>query len=157
MDWAWLVSEGLVKGDPTYYSGEEASPEEVNHAIEVAYLAADDVQRRKFVDMAWESGDMDGNKAYWIERGAGKLPTASRSNLTQCGAVMPVSFSLKLAISGSVRPWKATPFSGVTNTEACFELASSVSRIITPALAQAWVFCTLLTLAIIVAGPVSVL
>ena len=68
MDWAWLVEEGLIDGDPNYYKSGEAKPEEVNHAIETAYLAANDTQRRKFVDMAWESGTMSGDKTYWYDR-----------------------------------------------------------------------------------------
>ena len=42
---------------------------------------------------------------------------------------------------------------GVTHAKACFEPASSVSRIITPALAQPFVFSTLSTLAIIEPEP----
>ena len=42
-----------------------------------------------------------------VEREAVELAAASRSNLTQCGAVMPASLVLKLVISVPVRPWKA--------------------------------------------------
>jgi len=85
-----------------------------------------------------------------------KLPATSRSNLTQHGAVNPVWFVLKLVASVSMRPWKATPFAGVTHPRACFEPASSVSRIITPAFAQPLVFCTLRTRAVMEPAPVSV-
>ena len=86
-----------------------------------------------------------------------KLPDASRSSLTQWGAAIPVWFVVKLVPSAAVRPSEATPFSGVTQAKACFEPASSVSRIITPAFAHAFVFRTLLIRATIEPAPVSVL
>ena len=65
MNWEWLFSEGLIEGDLPYYQG-SPSDIDVNHAIETAYLAANDEQRKKLVDMAWASGKaMGGDKEYW--------------------------------------------------------------------------------------------
>lgn len=86
-----------------------------------------------------------------------KLPATSRSSLTQCGAAIPASVVPNELVPVSVRPCEATPLPAETTAKACAEPGSRVSRIMTPALAQACVFCTLSTLAIIVPGPVRVL
>src|SRR4030042_2906808 len=88
---------------------------------------------------------------------AEKLPARSRSIFTQYGAVIPAVVSSALAPPVSGRRWKDTPEAGVTTIIACFESPLSVSRIITPALAQAFVLLTLWTLATIEPVPVSVL
>lgn len=55
-----------------------------------------------------------------------------------------------------VRRWNVIPLPGVTNMEAYAELFIIVSRIITPALDHASVFCTLVTLAMNSQSPVAV-
>ena len=54
------------------------------------------------------------------------------------------------------RNWNATPLLGVTQAKACFEPAAVVSRIITPALAQALVLVSEPTRAVMVKSPVRV-
>lgn len=66
MNWAWLFEAGLIEGDLAKYESGELSAQDINHAIKTAYLAANDAQRKKLVDMAWASGkSMGGNKEYW--------------------------------------------------------------------------------------------
>jgi hypothetical protein len=68
MNWEWLVSEGLISGDPTYYSSGQAEPDEISHAIETAYKNATDPDvRKRLVDMLWGTGAFEGDKAYWYE------------------------------------------------------------------------------------------
>jgi len=73
MNWEWLVSEGLIQGDPAYYADGKASAEEINNAVETAYLSADEEQRKQVVDMAWESGGLSGDKSYWYENHGGEV------------------------------------------------------------------------------------
>ena len=73
MNWEWLVQNGLIEGDPAYYSGGGASPEEINHAISVAYQAANDEQRKVLVDQIWSEGKATGDKAYWYEDRSGEV------------------------------------------------------------------------------------
>jgi len=68
MDWAWIVEEELVEGESGYYTSGDAKPEEVNHAIETAYLAANDEQRRKLVDMIWEEKGLTSDATYWYTK-----------------------------------------------------------------------------------------
>jgi len=86
-----------------------------------------------------------------------KKPATSRSSLTQTGAATPASVVPVAPTPVSVRPWAATPLAAETSAKEYFESASSVSRIITPALAQTLVFSMLSTLATIEPGPVRVL
>jgi hypothetical protein len=54
----------------------------------------------------------------------------------------------------AVRRWNATPLPEVTTIMACREPAVSVSRIMTPAFAHAFVFCRVATRAMISPSPV---
>lgn len=61
--WHWLVSEGLISGDPTYYSEGRADPGEYVHAMRVAAGAAgtnnatSEAFWRRLVSMGAISGD----------------------------------------------------------------------------------------------------
>ena len=55
----------------------------------------------------------------------------------------------------AVRRWNTAPLPGVTATRACRDPAASVSRIMTPALIQAFVFCSLATRAMMSPSPLS--
>ena len=55
----------------------------------------------------------------------------------------------------AVRRWKAVPWPSVAIIIACVELALSDSRIMTPALVQAFVFCSLATRAMMSPSPLS--
>ena len=82
MNWEWLVSEGLIEGDPAYYADGDAAPEEVSNAVRTAYLAADEAQRKTLVDNLWSTGAFKGDKAYWYEDRSGEvenLATAAAS------------------------------------------------------------------------------
>src|SRR4030042_3126129 len=79
-----------------------------------------------------------------------KLPEILRSTFTQYGAVIAAVVVSRLVRPVPGRRWKETPEPGVTHAKACAELGLSVSRIITPAFAQAFVFSTLTTFATIV-------
>ena len=59
---------------------------------------------------------------------------------------MPLVVVLELAPPVDVRVMNVTPVLGVTATRACGELAVRSCRIMTPALAAAFVFCTESTL-----------
>jgi len=78
-------------------------------------------------------GCYDTPSAEWV---AVNLSSASRSNFTQCGAVIPVWFTLALLALVVIRTWEATPLRGVTYTKACLEPGSSDSRIIITATEQ---------------------
>src|SRR4030042_1475684 len=86
-----------------------------------------------------------------------KLPEIPRSNFTQYGAVTPDWLVLKLTPPLEGRPCEATPLTGVIQAKACADSGASDSRIITPALAQPLVLSMLLTFAIIVPAPLSIL
>jgi hypothetical protein len=72
MNWEWLIQQGLIKAEPNYYPA-KASPEEINHAIEVAYKAANDEQRKTLVDMIWSEGKATGEKTYWYQNRSGEV------------------------------------------------------------------------------------
>jgi hypothetical protein len=72
-----------------------------------------------------------------------RLP--ARARRTQYGALGPDRPVLWLEEFADTRRWKAAPFDGVSAMKACLEPVAVDSRIITPALAQEWVFCWLLT------------
>ena len=78
----------------------------------------------------------------------------ARSIFTHHGAP-PAVASLLLSPLNSTRRWKAIPLSGVTAVIACLDDASSVSRIITPALAQPSVCETVSTRATSEPSPTS--
>jgi len=78
MSWSWVVSEGLIQGDASYYDG-DPSASDLNNAVEVAYLAADDDQRKKLVDMLWESGSLSGDKTYWYTNRSGEVGDLANS------------------------------------------------------------------------------
>ena len=65
MDWTWLVSNGLIAGDPYYYAKGQATPDEVANAIETAYKNSTDANRKQLVDMMWGTGVFEGDKSYW--------------------------------------------------------------------------------------------
>ncbi|MBA7700956.1 hypothetical protein ES703_109682 [subsurface metagenome] len=67
---------------------------------------------------------------------------------------MPSLKDLSVVPPAVLRYWNLTPFSGVTSSATLRESGSSVSRIITPALAHGSVLSTLSTFAIIAAAPV---
>jgi hypothetical protein len=54
-----------------------------------------------------------------------------------------------------VRRWNVSPLEAVTAIIACRESEDNDSRIMTPAFAQGFVFCRLVTRATIVPSPVS--
>lgn len=69
--WDNLVSMGLIQGDPGYYSGGAAMPDEYRNALQVALAGADPTQRRFIVDYLFDSGAAQGDRNYWYEpRGA---------------------------------------------------------------------------------------
>lgn len=65
MNWEWLVRHGLIEGDPNYYASGQATSAEYAHAIETAYRAADDVERKELVNMLWSTGKFAGDPSYW--------------------------------------------------------------------------------------------
>jgi hypothetical protein len=78
-----------------------------------------------------------------------------RTTFTQYGATAVPLPVLVLTHPVQLRDWNTKPFPGVRNTPAWAEFAPSVARIITPAFAQAFVFCWLATRATIAPSPVS--
>jgi hypothetical protein len=79
---------------------------------------------------------------------------AERLSLSHIGTP-PVEPTLALVPPTAERDCSAVPFVGVTNTLACFEFAASVSRTITPDLAQAFVLVRPVTLAMISVLPLT--
>ena len=77
-----------------------------------------------------------------------------RVSFTQRGTTMPACVVPTLTSLLVRRRWKATPLPGVATTIAWREPGSSVSRIITPPLAQTLVFVMLSTRAMIEPSPV---
>ena len=88
------------------------------------------------------------------EREAVKVLPA-RTILTQEGATTPAMVVDAEIPPAATRRWKDAPWPGVRTIEACAEPGASVSRIITPALAQTFVFRTLVTRATTVPSPLS--
>src|SRR4030042_332049 len=86
-----------------------------------------------------------------------RLPDKSRSIFTQYGAVIEPVVVSRLVWPVPGRRWKETPEPGVTTIIACAEAGPSVSRITTPAFAQAFVFSTLWTFATIEPAPFNIL
>ena len=77
-----------------------------------------------------------------------------RTSRTQYGAARPV-FPVTLEAEPPVplRCWSAVPFAGVMKLMTYCDEASSVSRIITPTLAQVAVFCIFNTRAVMEQSP----
>ena len=66
MNWEWAVEQGLLpKTDPAWYSSGQATAEEYDNAIQVAYSNANDEQRKKLIDMLWSTGEFEGDKEHW--------------------------------------------------------------------------------------------
>src|SRR3989440_3829749 len=74
---------------------------------------------------------------------------------SQIGADPLNCAALALAPPVAARYWNAMPFDGDTIASACLEFASSDSRIITPALAQASVLPSVRTRAVITSAAFS--
>jgi hypothetical protein len=65
--WQWMVSQGLITGDANYYISGQAQEAEYGHAIETAYRASNDTQRRQLVDWMWSTGLYSGDATYWYQ------------------------------------------------------------------------------------------
>ena len=83
-----------------------------------------------------------------------RLPT--RVSRTQYGATTCGPAVRLLPPPAEMRRWKEVPLPGVITIIACREFAVSDCRIMTPALAESFVFCTPLTRARISPSPVMV-
>jgi hypothetical protein len=79
-----------------------------------------------------------------------------RVSRTQYGAVAAAPPLCVVAPPLLARRWYASPLPGVTIIIPCAAPADVEARIITPALVQAWTFCTLATRAVIVPSPTIV-
>ena len=79
-----------------------------------------------------------------------------RTNLTQYGAVTDPLEEFAVDPPVLTRRWNVSPFPGVTAANTCRDVAVNVSRIMTPALAQEFVFWSVATRATISPSPVSV-
>src|SRR5882724_9000504 len=77
-----------------------------------------------------------------------------RTSLTQYGAAFPATTASEVPPPVELRHWNETPLTGVTNMLDSLLLAAKVSRIMTPALVQLFVFCSLTTRATIWPSPV---
>lgn len=110
MDWAWLVDNGLIAGDPTYYSSGKATAAEYGNAVMTAYKnATDPAVRRQLVDMLWSTGVFEGSKEYWYED-----RTAEVSDLESAATKLaPLTgtgdkTSPRFGIAGGAQLWKDT-------------------------------------------------
>ena len=66
MDWAWIISQGLIQGSATHYEQEGYLQDwEYGKAIQYAYSAANDAQRKQLIDMLWATGGFQGDQTYW--------------------------------------------------------------------------------------------
>ena len=72
---AWLVNAGLIQGDPNYYSGGSAAPEEYTNAIRTAITnldsASDQTARTEFFRRLQETGAFEGDPNYYASGKAG--------------------------------------------------------------------------------------
>ena len=73
MNWQWMVDEGLIEGDAAYYADGDAKPEEISDAVRIAYLAANETQRKTLVDELWGTGAFKGDKEYWYQDRSGEV------------------------------------------------------------------------------------
>lgn len=103
MNWQWLISEGLIEGDLSYYEG-NPSAEDISNAVRVAYLNSNDSQRKVLVDMLWETGSFTGEASYWYsDRKAEVADLASAA--TGIGAV-DRGEGARMSIPGGAELWK---------------------------------------------------
>lgn len=64
--WQWMIDQGLIEGEAAYYEDTTTTPGSAySHAVEVAYKAANDEQRKQLVDLLWETGYFEGDKTHW--------------------------------------------------------------------------------------------
>jgi hypothetical protein len=110
MDWAWLVDNGLIAGDPNYYASGKATAAEYGNAIKVAYQNATDPNvRRQLVDMLWATGVFSGDKAYWYEDRSAEvsdLESAATKLAPKTGT--GDTTSPRFGIAGGAKLWKNT-------------------------------------------------
>jgi len=65
--WEWLVDQGLIAGDPTYYSEQRAQPGEYEHAVRTAINALDDTNRAEFYSRLVDVGAIEGDPTYYSD------------------------------------------------------------------------------------------
>jgi len=65
--WQWLIDQGLIQGEASYYSDGSASKSEYENAIKVALSAANPDQRKRIVDSLFDAGLASGDRTYWYE------------------------------------------------------------------------------------------
>ena len=67
--WQWLVNGGYIQGDPAYYSGGQASPQELKNAFTVAWDAILAAGNQTIKDQFWtqmvDEGYVEGDPAYY--------------------------------------------------------------------------------------------
>lgn len=109
MDWTWLVREGLIVGDPNYYASGKATADEYARAVRVAYLNANDTQRRTLVDMLWATGEFGGDASYWYTARpdeVGDLENAAMGLAPQMGTGDEAD--PRFGVAGGAKLWKNT-------------------------------------------------
>ena len=114
MNWEWIVQQGLVAGDPSYYSSGKATAEEYAHAVSTAYLNTTDANRREFVDQLWSTGFYEGNKEYWYEDRSGEAGSLEAAALKMGGdagvgaGTGEEGAGARFSIAGGAELWKNT-------------------------------------------------
>jgi hypothetical protein len=110
VNWEWMVSQGLIAGDPNYYSSGKATADEFSNAIKTAYLNADDSNRRQLVDQLWSTGYFTGSKEYWYEDRsdeAGSLASAA-TKMAKVTGTGQEGAGARFSIAGGAELWKNT-------------------------------------------------
>ena len=88
--WQRLVNDGVIQGDPSYYSEGRASEAEISHAIDVGLAT----NREAFVQAAFDEGLAEGQASYWLStppEGDANLYAAVTRNSTEVGGATPTA------------------------------------------------------------------
>ena len=109
MNWQWLIDEGLIEGDVNLYNTGSLGVSDFRHAIETAYAAADDAQRKRFIDDLWSTGYFEGDKEHWYTDRSGD--PAEMTNLLAAGGQMgtpEIGGGSELLLAGNAQLWQNT-------------------------------------------------
>jgi hypothetical protein len=110
MNWEWMANQGLMEGDPAWYSSGSATAEEYSHAVETAYRNATDANRKELVDMLFATGEFGGKKEYWYtDRGneVSSLGTSAEGLFSGTGTGEKGA-GARFSIAGGAELWKDT-------------------------------------------------
>jgi hypothetical protein len=96
MNWQWLIDEGLITSESGYYDTGTPNSDEYQNMVEVAYLEANDAQRKRLVDELWATGEFEGNKEHWYTKRESEI-----KDLGNAGRHLATNYTAPTGDSGS--------------------------------------------------------